>query len=159
MHDLAEDLAPLDRPHDEMDAPVGQEDLVSLPGVARQVRVVHRHAPRRGIALARDEPHLVPLREAQRLRPDVAHADLRPAEILHDRHAVAHAPYDLVNGAVLLVCAVGEVEPRHVHPRLDETADRLLVARGRPDRADDLRPSHRPFSSRSGRRLPGGRVA
>ena len=43
---------------------------------------------------------------------------------------------------VLLVGAMGEVEPRHVHARLDQLAEHGGLPAGRADRAHDSRPSH-----------------
>ena len=52
---------------------------------------------------------------------------------------VAHALDDL---GVLLGAAVGEVQPRDVHPGLDHPHQDLGIAGGRADGRDDLRPAH-----------------
>ena len=49
----------------------------------------------------------------------------------------------LARARVILVRAVGEVEARRVHPRIDERAQRLRRRAGRADRRNDLRPARR----------------
>ena len=55
---------------------------------------------------------------------ELADAELRPLDVLHDRHGATHVgrscPDPVVEPAMDLVATVGEVEPGDVHPRLDE---------------------------------------
>ena len=97
-----------------------------------------------------------------------ADAQLRPGQVLQDRHRAARAPGGVAHAAdrlgVLLERAVRVVQPRHVHPRLDHAQQRLGLARGGPDGGDDLRAAHRPKVSSvvtrsSARRRPLRRLA
>jgi hypothetical protein len=72
-----------------------------------------------------------------------ADAQLGPREVLQDRHRAPRAPGRLAHAlrglGVLLGGAMGEVQPRDVHARLDHPHEHLAIARGRSDRGDDLR--------------------
>ena len=70
-----------------------------------------------------------------------------PGQVLQDRDGAAGAARRLAHAlgdlGVLLGAAVGEVQPRDVHPRLDHPHEDLGVAGGRADGGDDLGPAHR----------------
>ena len=71
-----------------------------------------------------------------------ADAQLRAREVLQDGQRTASAAgggaQPLEGLGVLVGRAVGEVQPGHVHARLDHRDERVGVPRGGPDRGDDL---------------------
>src|SRR5205085_3341074 len=75
-----------------------------------------------------------------------AEPDLRALEVDEDADAaagvVACLAYATVDGFVVGVAAVAQVEPRDVQAGLDELPDALRARRGRTERRDDLRPGH-----------------
>ena len=73
---------------------------------------------------------------------EAADPDLRALQVLQDRErrvgAAGDAPEARDQASVVGACAVGEVDPRHVHARREQALEHLLaVARG-ADRRDDL---------------------
>ncbi len=78
---------------------------------------------------------------AQRADPQ-----LRPGQVLQDRDRAPDPPGGVAHAAdrlgVLLERAVGVVQARDVHARLDHAHERLRLARGGTDRRDDLRAAH-----------------
>ena len=74
-----------------------------------------------------------------------ADAQLRPGQVLQDRHLAAGAARGVAHAlgglGVLLGGAVGEVQPGDVHPRLDEPGEHLGFAGGGADGGDDLGPA------------------
>src|SRR2546430_2147390 len=125
----ADDLlrrGPLDA---ELEHPVVHPDLVAGPDVREVLGVVQRGALGRALHGTRaqrerpagDEVHVAPARRAEG-----AEADLRPLEVLEDRHGLAPARLALADqpdGRRALVGAAGrEGEPRDAHARGDEPA-------------------------------------
>jgi hypothetical protein len=74
---------------------------------------------------------------------EVADPNLRALEVCDEGErtpgALLRLPHETRALAVLLMGAVGEVEPRRVHARRHEPVDHLDARGGRPDRAHDLR--------------------
>ena len=160
-HDhAADDLlrrGPLDA---ELEHPVVHPDLVAGPDVREVLGVVQRGALGRALHGTRaqrerpvgDEVHATPARRAEG-----AEADLRPLEVLEDRHGPAPARLALADQPdgrrVLVGAAVREVDARDVHARRDEPIEGVRAAAGRAERADDLGPPHRGYPAfSSGRR-------
>ena len=73
---------------------------------------------------------------------DPPEADLGPLEVLHHGHDPPDGggllADDLDHPAVVVVTAVREVEPGHVHAGPDQGADALAGGHGRAERADDF---------------------
>ena len=110
------------------DRPAYDTDTASgLPRITRVVRV--NGAP--GAELHR------PVRER-------ANPDLGAGEVLQDRdrdrQRLGEAPEPLDGLQVLRRGSMREVEPGHVHPRLEERPQRVLSKGGGANRGDDLRP-------------------
>ena len=78
---------------------------------------------------------------AQRADPQ-----LRAGQVLEDRHRASGAPRGVAHAVdglgVLVERAVGVVQPRDVHPRLDHPQQGRGLARGGADGGDDLRAAH-----------------
>ena len=72
--------------------------------------------------------------------------DLRALKVDQDpdpsADGVGRRPDVVVDGQVLLVPAMRQVEPGHVHARLDEALDLLQGAGGRAEGGNDLRATH-----------------
>ena len=88
-----------------------------------------------------------------------ADAQLRPGEVLEDRHRAPGPPGRVAHAAnglgVLLERSMRVVQPRDVHPRFDHAHERVRLARGRPDGGDDLGAAHRRQRYRCARRPRG----
>ena len=141
--------APRHLRHAQADRAVGEVEHVALVHELREAAPGHRQAlggarpPRSGVSTT--------LGAAAELRHAVAahRADpqLGPRDVAEDRHLAAGA---LGGGADQLrpsrrarsAVAVGEVEPRHVHPGLDHLLEHVGLARGRSDGRDDLGGAH-----------------
>ena len=87
-----------------------------------------------------------PLTELDLAVLHLAGPDLRAGEVLEERHRAVEAGRDVPGRAddleVLLLGAVGEVQPEDVHAGADQALELLGAARGRPDGGDDLRSAH-----------------
>src|SRR4029453_9434865 len=87
----------------------------------------------------RDDVTALPLVRAVR---EAAEPDLRPLQVGEDRDGpiglVRRGPDQLEHPAVVLVVAVAEVQPGHVHARLDEPAHALRGGGGGTHGAYDL---------------------
>ena len=88
--------------------------------------------------------------EAHLAALDLPHPDLRPLQVEQQAHRPPRHLRSAADGAdgpqVIVVRAVREIEPRHVHARLDQPAEGWLFAGRRPHRADDLGLAHAPTS-------------
>ena len=93
--------------------------------------------------VAADERHVVAGLELGDVVDERADAHLRAGQVLQDRDGAARAAGGLAHAlrglGMLLGVAVGEVQPRDVHARLDHPGERVGVARGGADGGDDLR--------------------
>ena len=137
-------LAGADRQHPQLHRPVGQEDRVARADVVGQCGVRRRQAVGRpgGAGHADHQPGAA----GQQGHPaeQAADAELGPLQVGQDADGppggVGGGPHMGIGVGVLVVVAVGEVEPGDVHPGADEGGDALRRGGGRPDRADDLGP-------------------
>ena len=66
----------------------------------------------------------------------------RPVALIADLQGPKLRIGELAESRVLVGAAVGEVQPRDVHTGLDHADEHLGLARGGPDRGDDLRAAH-----------------
>ena len=96
---------------------------------------IRRASPGRA-AVAAHEGHAVAGRELGGVVAQRADAQLRAREVLQDRHRAPGAARRLAHAlrglGVQLGGAVGEVQPRDVHARLDHAHEDLGIARGGP---------------------------
>ena len=83
-----------------------------------------------------------------RTRGERAQPDLRSLQVDQDADAVPagvrRLPHPVVDGLVVGVRPVAEVQARDVHPRVDQRAHARGGVGGRAQRADDLSAAHRP---------------
>ena len=132
----------LDRRDAEDDAPVVEEDAVADADVAGEALVLDGDDALVAERVALDERDLAPVGQRRSVAGNV------PVRIFGPQRSCSAAtafcfvarrlPQPLEARAVLLVRAVREVEPRDVHPRVDERREALeRVARG-AERADEL---------------------
>ena len=126
----------------EPDEAVVDEERVARDHVAGQVLVGHRRPLAVALAgLGRDGEDGAGLQDGG-AAVEAAEADLGALEV--GQHAdrpsyrVGGLAHCRAERGVIVVGAMGEVEPGHVHPRLDQLPDGLDRARGRPEGADDL---------------------
>jgi 3-isopropylmalate/(R)-2-methylmalate dehydratase large subunit len=138
----AVDLGSVDVLDLELDRAVAQKNRGARPGFGREVVVGNRQVRGVALVLAAGE-HDPRARLEHHVRwHQLAQADLRPRQVLQDRDGTprlgrsgAHARHIL---AVLRVGPVGEVDPRHVHAGVHETAQNLRRPARRPDGAHDV---------------------
>ena len=131
LHDLQVDEAVVDQ-----NVLPGLEDLGEHRRADGQVSRLARAVAREDDLVAAGQHH----------RPrKVADAELRALQVGDERQRPAGAILSLAYEASPLgmgfVRAVREVEPRRVHPRVDELVEHLAGRGGGADRADDLRPT------------------
>ncbi len=96
--------------------------------------------------LGRDREGVTLLEPVLLVAAEAAQADLRPLEVDEHRDGAARLggglAHAVVDGRVLLGAAVAAVDPRHVHPGVDERAELLLRLGRGSDGADDLCSAH-----------------
>jgi hypothetical protein len=121
---------------------VVEVDEVAHAHVLRERVVPHGHPVALGLGAAHQHEVLA----GQHLaggEVELAHADLGAAEVAQDGHGLLPPRAHLADGGdgprVVVVGAVREVEPRHVHARRDERVDALGRIAGGADGAHDLR--------------------
>ena len=99
-----------------------------------------------GDAVSEHDRDLIALQQVERL-VEAADAELRALQVADQRERAADVLLDVAHElgprGVVLVRAVGEVEARRVHPRIDERAQRFRRRAGGADRRNDLRPARR----------------
>ena len=143
VRDPAKDFRMLHPLNAQLDQTVGEKDAIAWPDFARKLRVVcwkqlvvSRHPARR----ERDERVW---REFQRAAADKRPgADLRPLEVLKNRHGPAtlarEAPEHPQARRVLAGGAVREVQPRHVEPGVEQRAEHQRPIGCRAECRDNL---------------------
>ncbi len=136
--------AALDLRHAEADEPVVDEEVV--PGLehgSQHVRADGEVALARAV-LAGDHDLRTPFQRDR--RRELADPELRALQVGDQRDRPLGRRLGLAQQAgalrVVFVRPVGHVEPAAVHPRVDQSGDRLGRRRGRADRGHDLRASH-----------------
>jgi len=89
-----------------------------------------------------DERELVVQSALQHVTGERVETHLRPTQILQNRDVPLHLPADAADigddGAVFLVCGVGEIETEAVDSGIDESSQHVRPTGRRPDRRDDF---------------------
>ncbi len=122
------------------------------PAVVQEEQIVGAHVLRKGspgdgyfLLVARNvaggEGEGLPFLQHRLLLAERSGPDFHTLQILQDgdrtAHPLGHLADDPDAAGVIVVRAVGKIQPRHVHPRLNHREDRLLAVRGGADRGDD----------------------
>ena len=146
IHHMADNLLPLNLFHRHLNQPVINENrsphfdviLQVLIGNGRFLGCPQDFLCRQHKALPADQFRPSPLKVPQ--------ADFRPLGIQHGRHRKPHflpgLQHPLKLFPLLLMGAVGKIEPRHVHARQHQLPQTLHAFAGRTYGTDDLCPSH-----------------
>ncbi len=147
VHDQSHELVHSVLDHAQLDpAIIEQKTIANLRG-SNQGAVGRVHAARTTRLIARGDSQRISCFQNQSLAPfERPGSDLRPAEILHDRHVAPQISGSIANrrvgGSVGLVGAVGKVEPEHVRAGRQQLAQHGGRTTCRSDGCDDLCTSH-----------------
>src|SRR5919107_1618082 len=143
---LADDLAILDALNPQPDEAVVYEETVPGADIVGQVLVRGRETARVPREVSRGDHEPAALYQLG-VALHFAGPDLGSLDVLQNGDVTPQLPggaaYDLGVLQVHAVLAVGEVEPRHVHPGPHERPDGLLRRGGRTQGRDYLRPAQR----------------
>ncbi|MBS1251542.1 MAG: hypothetical protein MAG451_00575 [Anaerolineales bacterium] len=144
--DTTPNVRSVGRCHLEGEVAVVDEQAIAGCEVVRQAGVADRGALTITDHVARREGEGLSRFERNFPIGNLADADARPLQVLHDGDGPAHLPTDVPQPAdhlrMALVCAMGEIQPRHVHAGLDHGPQGLRRARSRANRADNLGTMH-----------------
>ncbi len=140
--DQAENAGALDLHHPEHDASVVEQQRVAGRDILRQILVIESDAARVAELALGVEHEFIPRAERDAIVLEAADANLRTLQIdQHPDRAAGFArerahqfdPLDMFPR-----CPVGKVHSHHVETGFDHARERLLVARGRAERGDNL---------------------
>jgi len=130
----------------EADHAVFDENAMADLDLAHEFRAIGRDAFRVADDVASGDSDLVALADVEGVILDGIDADLGSAQITHHGgHRVALSAgraHVVVCPGVLFECAVGKVESKDVHARVDEAADHVDRVGGGPECCDDFGLNH-----------------
>ena len=134
---------------DQADVAVVDQQPVAGRGILGQLLVGGRHPVVGALAVVDRDPHGFAVGPERGTGGEPAEPDLGALQVGEDADRmpghIGGCADALVGGLVVGVVAVAEVEPRDVHPGLDQCPDRLVGCGGRAERTDDLSASSHDF--------------
>src|SRR5271167_1514235 len=143
---LADDIGAGDFPDHQLDAAIGEQNLLAWFHVTRELLIGGGNELGGSHHVSRRNGDRLP--GPQRYRQTVletAGPDLWALQVLQNADGASqfrcHLTKAVNHTSVVLVRAVGEVEPGDVHPAQHQLAHHLLSVAGRTDGADDLGPA------------------
>src|SRR3990172_2095682 len=142
---LADDMHPIRLEYLELDQAIVDQDLIAGVDLGGQAVIVDRRDPVCPLHLAGGQCELITGVDRHRAATKQAQTNLRTLQVLQDRHRPVFLDGELPPRAdrlaMLFQGSVREVQPGHVHSRIDQSREHLRLATGRADRAYDLGPS------------------